>query len=150
MKICKIGAILLLVCMFSGCIFVTSEPYEFRQAFDQIMSIEILKKEYDTASIDDPMNFIYTVDPSLHRSFIDDLIKIEGGRMGLDPTTGFGVYIIRITYKDGEMEMIGNYSNGYITPDGIVHEDVYMFKREQYYAFLSDVLGVKITDYLYG
>lgn len=140
---------LLLTIALSGCIFNTDEPYEFRQALDQIVTIEILRKEYDSVDTDTPMNVIHTIDPSSHKDFVDDLLKIEGGRVGLEPGTGFGMYIICITYKDGEKEMIGDYNNGYITSDGEVHQDIYAFDTEQYYAFISELLGEKITDYYY-
>lgn len=140
---------LLFVGVLSGCFFNTDEPYEFRQAFDQIVTIDIPKKEYDSTSTDTPMNVIYTIEPSAHKNFVDELLKIDGGRIGLEPGTGFGMYIIRITYKDGEIEMIGNYNNGYISPNGHVHQDIYAFDTKQYYAFLSSVLGEEITDYYY-
>lgn len=141
---------LLLVCILSGCFFrdrVT--PYEFRQNFDQIVSIEILKKEYDSVSTDTPTYNIHTVELAEHRAFIDGLLQIEGGRAMLEPGTGFGMYIICITYKDGEKEMIGNYNNGYITPKGDLYQDTYRFDAEAYYAFLSKVLGQEITDWYY-
>jgi hypothetical protein len=141
--------LLAVVLTCSGCFFNSDGPYEFRQTFDQIVSIEILRKEYDSVLTDTPMSVIYTVEPAEHQGFIDNLMEIEGGRVGLDPNTGFGMYIIRITYKNGEMEMIGNYNNGYITPNGEVHQDIYAFDSVQYYAFLSDVLGREITDWYY-
>ena len=150
MRTRNIWVILLLACMLSGCFLRDrAMPYEFRQNFDQIVTIEILRKENDSVVTDTPANIILTVDPSEHRAFIDGLQQVEGGRAMLEPGTGFGMYIIRITYKNGEIEMIGNYNNGYITPDGKVHQDVYRFDAKAYYAFLSDVLGKEITDWYY-
>lgn len=149
MKNRLLSILLMSILVFSGCFFNTAEPYQFRQGLDQITTIEILRKEYDSTNTDTPMNVIHTVDSSVHMDFVDDLLKIEGGRIGLDPGTGFGMYIIRITYKDGEIEMIGNYNNGYITPDGKLHQDIYAFDAKQFYAFLSDVLGKEITDWYY-
>lgn len=148
MKYRNICISVLLVCMLSGCFLRDrAMPYEFRQAFDQIASIEILRKETDSVLPDTPTQTIHTLNEAQYKVFLDGLQKIEGGRAGSEPGTGFGMYMIRITYKDGEMEMIGNYNNGYITPDGEVHQDVYRFDARQFYAFLSDVLGKEITDW---
>jgi hypothetical protein len=144
MKVRLLLLIALLGFMLNGCIFNHKTPYEFRQEFDQIACIEILKKQYDSIRTDTPMDVIKTIDPTEHRALIDALLETDGSRVGLDPPTGFGMYIIRITYLDGEMEMIGNYSNGYITPDGKLHEDIYCFDREQYYAVISDYLGEEV------
>ena len=145
MKIRIIGIITLVVCILSGCFLISDEPYTFRQEFEQIVSIEILKKEYDSISPYTPMHVVKTVEPTMHQELINDLLKLEGGRIGLEPGTGFGVYIIRITYKDGEIEMLGDYNNGYITPDGKLHEDIYAFDSDQYYQVISNYLGEVIT-----
>lgn len=150
MKIRIIWIVILVVCMLSGCFFISKEPYTFRQEFDQIVTIEILKKEYDSTSPYTPMNVIKTIDPSMHQEMIDALLKAEGNRLGLSPGRGFGMYIIRIIYKDGEIEMMGNYSNGYITPDGELHENIYAFNREQFYAIISHYLGEVVTPPTYA
>lgn len=150
MKYRNICICVLLLCMLSGCFLRDrTTPYEFRQEFDQIASIEILRKETDSVLTDTPTHIIYTLNEADYKSFLDRLMEIEGGYAGSEPGTGFGMYMIRITYQDGEMEMIGNYNNGYITPSGEVHQDVYRFDANQYYAFLSDVLGKEITDWYY-
>jgi hypothetical protein len=113
-----VGIVISVVCILSGCFLISKEPYTFRQEFDLIVSIEILKKEYDSISPYTPMHVIKTINPAMHQELIDALLKIEGSRIGLDPGTGFGVYIIRSTYRDGEIEMLGDYNNGYITADG--------------------------------
>ena len=148
LKIRVVLLLFLISIMISGCFFITEEPYEFRQEFDEIVSIEILKKEYDSINADTPMNVIKVIESADHRALIDDLLAAKGSRIGLDPSTGFGMYIIRITYQDGEMEMLGNYNNGYITPDGELREDVYCFDREQYYAIISKYLGEEAGESL--
>lgn len=152
MKIRAIVLTVIFVCILTGCtmILFPDEPYEFRQAFDQIVSIDILKKEYDSTSTDTPMNVLKTIDPSLHKDVIDSLSQAPGGRSGMPPGTGFGLYIIRITYQDGEQEMIGNYNTGYILPNGEIHQDIYCFETIAYYKLISRFLGEEITDYTYG
>ena len=66
------------------------------------------------------------------------------------PATGVGMYIIRITYKNGETDLIGDYNTGYMTADGEIFEERWFFKTEPYYDFISELLGEEITDYTYG
>ena len=66
------------------------------------------------------------------------------------PGTGIGLYIIRITYKDGEVDLIGDYNTGYIDADGRIHQDRLLFHTEPYYDLISALLGEEITDYTYG
>lgn len=142
------GFILTALC--SGCIFQTETTYEFRQDADQINSIEILRKEYDSIDTDTPMYVVKELESSEYQTVLDGIRMVDGGRNGLDPTTGFGLYVIRITYKNGEMEMIGNYSTGYISVDGETHQEHYSFNIEQYYDLISALMGEEITDYTLG
>ena len=152
MRVRTIILLIMISCILSGCSLVLfpNEPYEFRQTFDQIVSIEILKKEYDSTSTDTPMNILKTIDSSMYKDVIDALSETPGGRSGMPPGTGFGLYIIRITYQDGEQEMIGNYNTGYILPNGEVHQDIYFFETEAYYSLISHILGEEITDYTHS
>lgn len=120
-------------------LFNTEGPYEFRQDLDQIVSIEILKNifPYELST----MKVIMTIDPSLHSEVVNGLLEIPGGRVVLDPPTKFGPYIFRITYQDGECELIGKYNNGYVTPNGKLYVKNYSFDKEQFDEFLSSFLG---------
>ena len=147
MKSRIIGIVILVACILSGCFFVTKGPYTFRQEFDQIVKIEILEREqgadeYDPARV----KVLKTLDITEHRAFIDDLMKVEGSRVGLNSASGFGKHIIRITYRNGEIELIGVYNNGYVSVDGRLHVDCYGMDKDQFYDFLSRVLGEEITE----
>ena len=133
-----------------GCKSASDEPYPFRQDFDQIVSIEILKKEQATISIDTPMYVLKVLDPGEHQAIVDAILEMEGGRVVLDPSTDFGYYIIRITYKDGEMELIGNYNNAHVSTDGTIHVDSYAFDKDQFYDVISEFLGEEVTEFTYG
>lgn len=140
-----LGIIALLVLYFWW-LFGANQPYKFRQELDQIVKIEIVKKEQDTGGYDVPKVVLKTIDPSEYKAFIEDLKKVEGVRIGMHQGLGFGMYIIRITYKNGEIELISDYNNGYISTDGKVHEDAYSMNKEQFYDFLSRVLGEEVTE----
>lgn len=149
MSITRVKIILLpfFVSIFlTSCLFVTEEPYKFRQEFDQIASIDILRKEYDSIDAFTPMDVVKTLDESDYRACVDALLSADGGRVGLEPGSGFGFYIIRITYQDGEIEMIGNDNNGYITVDGRLREDCYSFNMEQFYKIISRFIGEEVVS----
>ena len=131
-----------LVCL----ILVANRPYQFRQKFDQIIKIEILEKEEPKSGYDIPMKVLKTLDISEHRTFIDDFMKVDGSRVGLDPPTDFGTHLIRITYRNGEIELISDSNNGYISVDGIVYTANYCMDDDEFYDFLSRVLGVQVTE----
>lgn len=151
MKSRLIGIVILVACILSGCFFVSNEPYTFRQEYDQIAKIEIVNKEQDIDGYDPArVKVLKTLDITEHRAFIDDLVKVEGSRVGLDPPSGFGTYIIRITYRNGEIELISDYNNGYVSINGRVYNDCYCMDKDQFYDFLSRVLGEEITEPTWG
>lgn len=151
MKI-KVLIVSLIVAVLVGCfLFDTNQPYKFRQEYDQIAKIEIVNKEQDIDGYDPArVKVLKTLDITEHRAFIDDLVKVEGSRVGLDPPSGFGTYIIRITYRNGEIELISDYNNGYVSINGRVYNDCYCMDKDQFYDFLSRVLGEEITEPTWG
>ncbi len=132
--------VLMCALLLCGC-FSANQKYEFRQDFEQIATIEILKKEYDSIDINTPMNVIKTIDPQQHRAMIDALVKAKSAPMLAPPSTGVGMYIIRITYLDGEIELLGDYNIAYISPDGELYQDRFFFYRDDFYAVISEFLG---------
>lgn len=132
----------ILLCLI---LFGIDRPYKFRQEYDQIVKIEITQKEQDISGYEVPKKVLKVLKPSEHRAFIDDLKKVDGSYVGMDPPDGFGMYIIRITYRNGEVELISEHNNGYISVDGIIYEGVYCMNKDQFYDFLSRVLGERIT-----
>lgn len=56
------------------------------------------------------------------------------------------MYIIQIIYKDGEIEMIGEYNNGYITPEGEVCQEGYCFNGKQFYKIISRFMGETVEQ----
>ena len=137
---------LFLLMSLSGCLFVTKEPYEFRQTADQIVSIEISKKVYDSVRTDTPTEVIRVLEKDEYQAFLNAVAAVPGNRMGLDPPTGFGSYIVKITYQDGMVELFGEYNNGYITPEGELHQDCYVFDEQAFLDMLSEFLEDEITE----
>lgn len=142
MKSRLVALLILIAVMLSGCFLrlVNREgPYEFRQGLDQVVSIEILDIDFDYEG--NANNVLMTIDPSMHSEVINGLLELPGIRIGLDPSTTFGPYIFRITYQNGERELIGRDNNGYITPKGKLRVSNYCFYTEPFEEFLFGVLG---------
>lgn len=133
-----------LIVMLTGCINGPMKPYEFRQEFENIKTIEIATKAYGYSDPTAPMNTIKTLDPSEHQTMIDAILDIPGQRI-TPPGTGFGPYIIIISYDNGEKEYLGAWNNGYVLADGTTKQDTYLFNEERFYALISSCLGKEIT-----
>lgn len=137
--------ILILLCTFlSGCNLIRSEQYKFQQDLEQIQNIEIAKYESDQ-SVLGPMETLKVLDPSEHRIIIESIPKIEGSVNHLSPGYLFSDRLIKITYKNGAVEIIGVWASVYIDPSGNVHYIDYLFNEEQYGALLSSILGETVT-----
>lgn len=135
-----------IIIFLTGCYPTAEKPYEFRQSLDQIETIEIaLKKEYDPDLADEPI-VLKTLDVQEHQAIIEALLKADGNVVLSPPGRGIGVYIVQITYKNGELELIGEYNNGYITPEGEVVQHGYIFNREQLYEIISYFLGEQVVS----
>lgn len=144
------AAILFLSIVFSflGCNFENIDltpEYEFRQGVDQIQSIEILEKEYVSVRTDTPMYVLKSFDSSQFQMIIDKINEITIIKRFNSSASGFGYYIIRITYKNGEIDLLGNYNTGYYTTDGKLHQESFFLNDEQYYELLSELLGEEIN-----
>lgn len=131
--------------LLSSCGTDREVRYSFRQEFAQITSIEIAYAEDGYSDINDAMQVIKTIDPSEHRAIVDAILKISGNRV-TPPGSSFGVHIIIITYVNGEKELIGNYNNGYITPEGKLKKDRYRLNRDEFYELVSFYIGEKVTE----
>ncbi len=137
-----------LICFLCICAMVINPEYSYRQSADQIIAIEILKNP--EVRTDAPMHVLKTLDPSEFQMVLDGLDSIQAHYKNGDPFYGFGMYVIRITYQNGEIDIIGNYNTGYITVDGQLHQERFYFKREPYYDLISEILGEEVTDFIYG
>ncbi len=137
-------AMFFVVVLLVGCGASPGETYCFRQEASQIIKIEIgLIEKYDPDMRETPV-ILKTLDPAQHQEMIEAILEMRGASV-LPPGRGVGVYIIQITYADGEVEMLGDYNNAYITPEGKVVQQGYRFKSDSFYKIISHYLGEKIT-----
>ena len=144
MRKCTIMILLLL--FLPGCSFglTYAAQYEFYQDFEQIEKIEIVIHEYDKSLLE-PMEPVKVLDPTECKTLIDGLLKMDGGFNHMNPSSLFGDYLVRITYRNGAVEIIGDWISGYIDLSGELHINDYMFNTEQYCALLSSILEELVT-----
>ena len=146
MKKCFAVLALAIIIILSGCYPTVKKQYEFRQGVDQIEKIEIaLKEEYDL-NLKEKAKILKTLNVEEHQAIVDALWATEGNEVLSPPSRGIGSYIIQITYKNGEVELIGSYNNGYITPEGKVVQQGYKFDYDRYFEIISQFLGKKVED----
>lgn len=117
--------------LLPGCVFDISAPYTFRQSKENIVCIEILTQINEQAAWDDRFEVVNTLDTSLHNTFIDRLASIKGQNFINPPSTSFDLYVICITYADGEKEYISSCNNGYRLPGGEIQLDTYWFSDKE-------------------
>lgn len=135
---------LLIVFIFSGCsLIVKKAPYSFRQSVDQIEAIEILKKIDVSGDTNLSVEIIKELDKEQHQGIVNDILSADGNYVAEGAGSGFGPYIIRITYKNGEIELIGEYNNGYAAPGGEINQGIYWFNKEHFYAIISQYVEVE-------
>lgn len=138
--------ILAMLLLFCGCSQSNDKyTYVFWQPDDQIVSIEILRKTTDTASIDDPTEVICVVSTEEYTDFLRKLKTVPGEHQAVDPLTGLGPYIIRITYKDGEIVLIGYANTVYEQPGGKRRYYYFTFDFDAFHDFISQVLDIDVS-----
>ena len=138
--------ILAMVLLLCGCSQSSDKyKYVFWNPDDQIASIEILRKTADTASIDDPTEVIFTVSTEEYTDFLSKLKTVPGEHQAADPLTGLGPYIIRITYKDGEIVLIGYANTVYEQPDGKRRYYYFTFDFDAFHDFIAQMLGMDVS-----
>ena len=138
----------ILICIFcvllSGCGFfpVVRKPYSFKQEIANVYSIEIVRKLYDTLDPIGEVEVETTLQEDLYDGFMEALVLIDGNYVLEGAAFNFGKYIVRITYFNGEVELISEYNSGYVTPEGILVQEHYWFDHDQFYALLAKYVEI--------
>ena len=100
--------------------------YPFPQSIEQIKSIDIMQKgEFDEI---DKAQILYTLDPLQHEELVHK-ISNSSGRFMNPPPEHYGVYIIRVTYADGGILLIGEMNSTYHTAEGKTKWYYYTFNE---------------------
>lgn len=108
--------ILLLVLCLCRCFF-RSEEYEFQNTLDMVVSVELLYNHNESPSGYDTFDFtlIRELEPEEIITFMNDIYQLETSRGGgTPPRWGYGWYIAKVVYSNGDVEMLGSYNIEYI------------------------------------
>ena len=118
--------------------------YTFWNSGEQIFSIEILKKTHETGSENDPTEVVFVLAEDAHTAFLDELTTLPGEHLSLEPLTGLGPYIVRITYCDGTIALIGYANTVYQYPDGSRKYYYFCFAYDSFQGMIDRTLTVAV------
>lgn len=129
--------ILVLILLLCGC-EPESVQYPLRQPSESIQTIELLKDMRDISDIDKPVDFsvLYSVPEAEIMDFIEAFSELRCAKSFGDCPTEFGVLAIRITYDNGDVEIVGTDNNGYFTATKSKY-GTYYFDKEEFYNFFA-------------
>ena len=97
------------------------EPFThtFRQDRQNVEKVEICAYEHEYDKDGGTRESLFVLPESDIDGIWADILSLECNEFFLfDPILDYGPLVITITYKDGEIEMIGLYNIGLISPDG--------------------------------
>ena len=143
--LCKRGIIaVILVLMLCGCNKETKmeATYSFAHRIDEVESIEILLNKNTDAFSSDEEAFICI--RSLEKSeivlFLKSVYDLETSYCISPPLRGHGAYIARVTYANGDVEMLGTEHIEFI-PSGAARTGVGAYYFTQYEEFEQLILS---------
>ena len=126
--------------LLSGCSNDTF-TYCFRQDSNNVEKIEICSYDHNSGT----RTPIIKLEKGAENALMEELSALECHQFfPLDPILSYGDKVIYITYYDGEVEMIGEYNIGWITPSGKLNTTNYYFDLQEIrdliekYAFLQN------------
>ena len=121
-----ITAFLLSVLLLCGC-GSTVRQFPLHQSTENIIKIELLK---NNATIEEPnidFSVVCELPEESFAEFMDSLLHMTCYKYFGDMPTEIGTLAIRITYSNGDIEIVGNDNNAYFTSKkqeyGIFHFD---------------------------
>ena len=133
-----------MVLFLSSC---KSEQYDFPNKGQPIEKIEFLSNPYaNKNTLDAPMYNICSLEEECVDAFMQGLYSIETTRCITPPPTDYGLYIARVVYENGDVEMFGSRHIEFIakgdTPKKIGE---YCFDREKFEELFFQYAGTPDT-----
>ena len=130
--------VMLLSLVFSGCIFKRKTNYEFLHSADQIVSIVLLDNDdHNTLLAREPNpTVLCVISEEEFESVISTLANIPGNKVINDPPRGYGSVVIRITYSNGDFELIGRHNSSVHLASGRDYSENFLFNQEGFCEFL--------------
>lgn len=131
--------LLFLALALSLCMCVPSVgTVELSQEREQIVSVELLYKPEMTW----PWEFtpICRIEAEDQDRFLDDFQELEARWIFNDPFTDLGELVIRVTYQNGDVDLIG-YCNNIRVQDGKEDYENWYFDEEEFKALFDAYAG---------
>lgn len=94
----------------------------WRQDSSNIEKVEICAYHWQTHT----RTVMYELSDAEQEEIISELRECTFRSTSLPPPSDFGQYIICLVYYDGEIDVVGLYESGYISPDGSEHRTGYV------------------------
>ena len=111
-QIAVLSLLMLLLCSCSR----IPDTYSFPNQSEAITSIEFLHNMNPggIGTNEDNMVLLYTMSEKEIEAFLDALYELPTVKVGSPPPWGYGLHIVKITYKNGDIEMYGSNNIEYI------------------------------------
>ena len=115
--------------LLSGC-SPKKEPYVFCAPAEEVVRIELLhnRNEYGSGTDKANIDLIYTLKEEEIPAFMSSLHALETDRK-LPPEWGYGDYIAKVSYSNGDVEMFGTLHFEHIPAD---HGENYLYGYGSY------------------
>ena len=132
--------ILIIIILFSSC-KMPPTTYSFPHNPDQVVSVILLHNRNSSGEGTDQSNFsvIKELTPEESVLFVDEVYKLDTHRRYGGPYWGYGDYIAKITYDNGDVEMLGSLHIEFI-PNGetATGYGAYHFEHGSFVTLLSN------------
>lgn len=114
----KLCIILLMSILLCGC-FKMSETYQFSNPLEEIVSIELIHNRSNNGRGINPDDYfpIKTLGEKEVHDFMSEVYSLPTRTVGTPPPFGYGEYIAKVTYTNGDIEML-NTNNIEFIPSG--------------------------------
>lgn len=141
MKRSLLALVTVLCLLLAGCFFPDAQRhYSLWQAQDQIETIEIV----EIINVNDYNNFILEtvniLDKSIHPDIINQILSADGNYVTEGAGFSLDSYAIRVTYKDGATELIGELGFRRITAEGEIKWGGYWFDSKGFQSIISQYM----------
>jgi len=102
-----VATLVLALLLLSGC-DTQNDPYPFSNALEDVVKIELLHNRNENGIGTEEANIclIYSLAEEEFSAFMEELYAIETDRK-MPPKWGYGDYIAKVSYSNGDVEMFG-------------------------------------------
>lgn len=107
--------------------------YDFRQDLENVEKVSIFSNDPET----DTRTLIVDLEEPDAKELTSILATMKCGKyFPGDHIREYGHLLIALTYTNGEIELIGFYNTGWITPDGVEYLSSYYFDEKEVYDLI--------------